>query len=418
MKEFYFLLLLLTLGIMGCEKPAPPKAVFIILDGIPADVLEKINTPALDAISQAGGYTRAYVGGETGQYNETPTISAPGYMSLITATWANKHNVWGNDNLSPNYHYWNVFRAAETANPALTTAVFSTWLDNRTELIGEGKTSGGTFRIDYAFDGFEKDTVSFPHDSLARYILEIDEHVSDEAGKYIETHGPDLSWVYLEYTDDMGHRYGDSEQFYNSVQTADAQVKKIWDAVKKRQNRGEDWLIVVTTDHGRDSLTGQDHGGQSLRERKTWISTNARTLNKSFSEQEPGIVDIGATLLRHLDIKTPEAVAYEMDGIAFAGDISFYHPEVLLEESELKINWKPVNENGEMKILLTFTNHFATGGKDEYTTASTVPVKAGTTTVHLTEEQLQNYRQSGIMKIVLQAPLNTGNRWIRFATPK
>ena len=57
-----------------------PKALFIILDGIPADVIEKLNPGAIAEISKEGGFTRAYVGGRKETYNETPTISAPGYI--------------------------------------------------------------------------------------------------------------------------------------------------------------------------------------------------------------------------------------------------------------------------------------------------------------------------------------------------
>jgi predicted AlkP superfamily pyrophosphatase or phosphodiesterase len=67
-----------------------PKAVFIIVDGIPADLVEQTPTPTLDAISAEGGYTRAYVGGAPGTESESPTISAVGYNSLLTGTWANR----------------------------------------------------------------------------------------------------------------------------------------------------------------------------------------------------------------------------------------------------------------------------------------------------------------------------------------
>ncbi|MBU1821054.1 MAG: alkaline phosphatase family protein, partial [Bacteroidetes bacterium] len=35
------------------------KALFVIVDGLSSDVIEKIATPNLDAIAKVGGYTRA-----------------------------------------------------------------------------------------------------------------------------------------------------------------------------------------------------------------------------------------------------------------------------------------------------------------------------------------------------------------------
>src|SRR5690606_15118888 len=130
---------------------AQKKAVFIILDGISADVLEKESTLVLDEIAAVGGYTRAYQGGNKDTYNESPTISAPGYNNILTGTWSNKHNVRDNKIAAPNYHYWNIFRIAKTVNPKLKTAIFSTWLDNRTKLVGEDLPEAGNFKFDYAF---------------------------------------------------------------------------------------------------------------------------------------------------------------------------------------------------------------------------------------------------------------------------
>lgn len=295
----------------------PRKAVFILLDGIPADVIERVPTPAIDAIASAGGYTRAYVGGALGSPTETPTISAPGYMSLLTGTWANKHNVRGNSNQSPDYAYWNLFRIVESAEPSRQTALFSTWLDNRTVLIGEGRPEAGDFRLDHVADGFEQDTITFPHDSASRYILAIDERVATEAARHIATQGPDLSWVYLQHTDDAGHAHGDSEAFFTAVQQADARVGRIWEAVRQRQALGEEWMVVVTTDHGRDARMGKGHGGQSPRERTTWIVTNRSDLDARFTSGTPAIVDIAPSILQHLRIAVPAAVARAMDGVSF-----------------------------------------------------------------------------------------------------
>jgi len=309
--------------VSACHVPltrsaaTPRKAVFIILDGIPADVIERVPTPAIDAIAAAGGYTRAHVGGELGGPTETPTISAPGYMSLLTGTWANKHNVRGNSNLSPNYAYWNLFRIVESVDPSRHTALFSTWLDNRTVLIGEGRPDAGNFRLDHSADGFEQDTITFPHDPASQYIRAIDERVASDAAAYIAARGPDLSWVYLQHTDDAGHAHGDSEASHTAVREADARVGRIWEAVQKRQAMGEEWMIVVTTDHGRDARTGKGHGGQSARERTTWIVTNHPGLDTRFTEGTPAIVDIAPSILQHLRITAPPGVARAMDGVSF-----------------------------------------------------------------------------------------------------
>jgi predicted AlkP superfamily pyrophosphatase or phosphodiesterase len=293
------------------------KAVFLIVDGIPADVIERVVTPNLDAIAKVGGYTRAEVGGPLNGPAETPTVSAPGYMSLVTGTWANKHNVYGNAGLTPNYDYWNLFRLAKSVEPPLQTGIFSTWTDNRTVLLGAGLANAGSVTIDFVADGFETDAQLFPHAPQDRHIQAIDRHVAAEAARVIEQAGPDLSWVYLQYTDDVGHARGDSPELDAAVEVMDELVGTVWSAVQARAaGHDEDWLILITTDHGRDVATGRDHGGQSERERTTWMVTNSHRLSPRFY-QRPAIVDIYPSLARHLEISLPASVAAHLDGRSF-----------------------------------------------------------------------------------------------------
>lgn len=294
-----------------------PKAAFIIIDGIPADVVERISTPQLDAISAQGGYARAFVGGVTGTVSESPTVSAVGYNSLLTGTWANKHGVHDNAIENPDYGYWDIFRIAKAHDPTLHTAIFSTWLDNRTKLVGDGLAAAGGNKIDFHFDGLEHDTERFPHDDDGDYIRRIDAAVADESARYIRARGPDLSWIYLQHTDDIAHRFGDGPEMAAAVRRMDDHVGAIRAAIGERTDQfDEDWLLVITTDHGRDAATGKGHGGQSARERIIWIVTNSPRLNSRFRDT-PGIVDILPSVATHLELEIPDSIRRQLDGRSF-----------------------------------------------------------------------------------------------------
>jgi arylsulfatase A-like enzyme len=97
----------------------------------------------------------------------------------------------------------------------------------------------------------------------------------------------------------------------------DRYIGTIWDAVQKRQAaHDEDWLVILTTDHGRDSDTGKGHGGQTERERTTWIVTNSNDLNERFANM-PAVVDILPSMVNHLKLDMPAAISEQLDGQSF-----------------------------------------------------------------------------------------------------
>ncbi|MEX0661458.1 MAG: alkaline phosphatase family protein [Balneolaceae bacterium] len=401
----------ITLLLLSCgtEQEPEKKSLFIILDGISADVLESVNTPHLDDVIENGSYTRAYIGGEEDGYSESPTVSAVGYNHLLTGVWSNKHNVYGNGIEDPNYNYWNIFQLFKHNHPEEKVAVYSSWLDNRTKLIGEGLPEAGEITIDISHDGFEKDTLSFPHQDDGSHVQDIDQHVVELASESIREDAPVLSWVYLWYPDSAGHYHGDGDIYYESLKVADQQIGLIWEAIQYREeNYNEDWQFMVTTDHGRRLPDGRHHGEHTERERTIWIISNQKDTNQYFAESKPAIVDLYPSVSRHLNLEIPEPLARELDGVPLIGEISVSHPTAKfdVDSNEISVGWKAWQESGNVQIYVTTTDHFQDGGEDEYLPLKEVAINAEEAQLDVSE------LPSDFYKVVIEGDDNSINRWV------
>ena len=401
------ILALLCLLLAGAASAQTRKAVFIIVDGVPADMIERLHTPAIDEIAARGAYARAYTGGEVGGYSQTPTISAIGYTNLLTATWMNKHNVDGNSDLKPNYNYWTIFRIAKEQPKEFRTALYSSWTDNRTVLLGEGKPETGHLKIDFVCDGYELDTVRFPKREKELQIFDIDEHVAREAARGIANDAPDLSWVYLWYTDDAGHFEGNGAFFDEYTLKADRQIGEIWEAVRYREEHfDEEWMVVVTTDHERTE-DGHGHGGQSARERTTWVATN-RPVNSHFHSPGLAITDIAPSICRFMGFDVPRDVLWEQDGMPFIGPVDIAGMGSMPYDDDIILTWECLNPEAEVTVWAAADNLFRTGGKDRWIELGRVP--ASDECYRVEGGRLPG---SGFCKVVLSTPANHLNRWVR-----
>lgn len=205
----------------------------------------------------------------------------------------------------------------------------------------------------------------------------------------------------------MGHQYGDSPQFHDAIMAADKQISKIWNALKEREEKyNEDWLIVITTDHGRGAETGKNHGGQSDRERSTWIVTNAKARNEYFN-QHPGVVDILPSICYHMNVPLPEVLANEIDGVSFIGPIDFANLRGAIADDTIKLQWDSFSDDAEEKVefFVSETNLFKTGGIDTY-------YKAGEASVGKEKFNFKPSSSSEYYKIVAASSQQRINVWI------
>lgn len=234
-----------------------------------------------------------------------------------------------------------------------------------------------------------------------------------KADSTIRKTAPDLSWIYLQHTDDIGHRFGNSPEMEKAILQLDHQMGIIWNAIQFREKKyNEKWIIIITTDHGRDAITGKNHGGQSDAERTTWMIANFKNTNTYFHQNIPAIVDILPTITRFQKMNIPKAKEYELDGVPVIGEVSLSHPSVERNKDSLIVQWKSYEKNTPVKILISYTNLFKIGQIDQYQLLATTSIEQERFAFQLDAEK-------PFIKLILVGKNNTvQTQWLNTAKPK
>jgi hypothetical protein len=160
-----------------------------------------------------------------------------------------------------------------------------------------------------------------------------DEAVTNKVIEVINTTRADFIFAHLDDPDHYGHSLCFGSAYQNSIQAADAQVGRMMATVNAKIAQGEDWLVLVTTDHGRTPVVGCNHGNQSVEEKTIFIASN-KSLNHEFTHPASNIINqefnglyaypaqtsIAPTILRHLGIE-PQ-IEWALDGIPLNDDLA------------------------------------------------------------------------------------------------
>ena len=282
----------------SCVDDAPERKVLLIgLDGVRVDILDQANTPNLDAMIAAGAFSDE-------AQTRTPTVSGPGWSSMLTGVWSGKHGVRGNNFAGNNYAQFPDFLTRlESVDPNFSTFAVVDWPPLGSEDSGGPLISNMVDRL-VMIDGEQMG-------------YDVADALSVEAALTELSEGdPDAAFVYLGYIDIAGHETSSlADEYRQSIETADEQVGRLVDAVRHRASfENEEWLVLVATDHGRTDAGG--HGGGSLMETTIFFLACGPTVEPGRISEAPNIVDVAVTALTHMGVTIDPG--WQLDGRAVA----------------------------------------------------------------------------------------------------
>lgn len=278
---------------VGCDelftKDRTPKLLYIGIDGVRPDAMEVAYTPNLTKLRTEGAYA-------ADAQCEDLTFSGPNWSTILHGVHRDRHNVTTNDYRGAKIdQYPDLFARLEASNAELNTARLVTW-----DAIEKFQPTGADLKvyIDYTENGDELVT-----DAAAALLKGTHENqpVNSAGSRDI-----DAIFLYLGDVDVAGHAHGfdPSRRLYlDAIVRADAQIGRVLEAMRSRETFGsEDWLIIVTSDHG-GSIDGQHAGGTP--EKRTipfivWSSAGSVTPHRIFPN--PKNVDGVRTALTHMGV--------------------------------------------------------------------------------------------------------------------
>lgn len=196
------------------------KTLLILVDGMRPDALA--NCQAAQAVMANSVYT-------LNAKTVMPSVTLPCHMSLFFSMMPEHHGTQSNTYTQPKRLLLSLFDVL--AIEKKKTASFYSWgqlrdLCHPASLDYSLLIKGGNYGYDVAND-----------------------RLTDAAIAYINENDPDLTFLYLGYTDEAGHAHGwMSEEYMQSLDNSWKNIARIMQAIPR------EYAVIVTADHG-----GHDH---------------------------------------------------------------------------------------------------------------------------------------------------------------
>lgn len=308
--------------------------MIIGLDGTRAEGIDIAETQNLNVL-RSTGYT------DLDSLTNDISLSGPGWSSMLTGVWCDKHRVldndvsWANSQFDQFPHF---FWRVNAFNPTLKLVSITHWAPINDEILCSKKSGRDCTKIAKVIN--ETSDVAVKN-SAVNVLRQEDPHAVflqfddiDHAG---HGGGVDLGGFCPKPTGEIDGACtarGTNKNYLAEIKRIDGYIGEILAALKSRQNfEAENWLILVSPDHGGGGQVFNQHGFPAAQDRRTFVIMNgpsARSLPgkpaqkledlpSSINNNLPSIdttgikiVDLAATALYHLGV--PVLSQWNLDG--------------------------------------------------------------------------------------------------------
>lgn len=247
------------------------KVLLIGIDGCQSDALQEANTPNIDELIANGIYSPDAM-------NIDVTSSGPGWSAILTGVWSDKHLVNSNNFDGNNYdEYPPLMKYVNEYSEDMHTVSIVHWGPINDEII-QGNA-------DFVF------------------TFNSDEAVSNTAASYLTLNDPDFTFIHFDDVDHAGHESGftpSNPNYIAAIEIIDDLIQPILEAIENRPTyETEDWLILVTTDHGGN---GNSHGGGSFGERNIFMIASGDAIDQEVILADSSITTVENCLGENVEL--------------------------------------------------------------------------------------------------------------------
>jgi hypothetical protein len=223
---------LVALATMSGIASADPRVLIVGIDGAAGRYLRDANTPNIDALVAHGAGNYQFLNEGALVTNPPSGYGASGvnWSTIATGASAAHHGVVDNSFAGNHFdRYPHFFKYLKDLNSALFTASIVDWGPVNEEILAD------------QYADLEISNVS-------------DAAVRDATVNLLQTGDPDAIFLHFDQVDAAGHSIGwGSAPYFTAIQNVDGLIGNVMAALNARPgvvNGSEDWLVLVTADHG------------------------------------------------------------------------------------------------------------------------------------------------------------------------